>query len=65
MAKYTPPVKAGETYDVTIQNLGEKGDGIAKINKFAVIIPGTEIDKTYKIRIKKVLDKYAFAEIAE
>ena len=35
------PVKEGETYDVTIEGIGEKGDGIAKIQGFVIVVPLT------------------------
>ena len=33
------PVKEGDTYDVEIESVGEKGDGIGKIEGYVVIVP--------------------------
>lgn len=61
--KYTPPVKVGDTLKLTIENLGGKGDGISMYKGFAIIIPKTELEKSYTVRIVKVFNKYAFAEV--
>ena len=62
---YNKPVKATDELQVTIINLGERGDGIAEVDKFIIIVPETQLDKTYKIRIKKVFPKYAIAQSIE
>lgn len=62
-SKYTQPVKALDVIKVTIQNLGDKGDGIARHENFVIIVPQAQIEKTYEVRIKKVFPTYAIAEI--
>ena len=57
------PVKVGDEIEVKIEAVGEKGDGIAKVSGFVIFVPGTEVGKTYKIRITRVLQKVAFAEV--
>jgi len=57
------PVKVGEELDVTIEAVGEKGDGIAKKNGFVIFVPGAQQGDTVKIRITKVFKKMAFAEV--
>ena len=59
------PVKKGEEFNVVIETLGDKGDGIAKIAKLAIIIPGTKIGDEVKIRITHVSGKFAFAKVVE
>ena len=54
------PVKAGETYDVTIEGIAQKGDGIAKVEGFVVFVPGTKVGDKIKIKVEKVLRKFAF-----
>jgi len=58
------PVREGEVIDVKIEAVGEKGDGIARVNGFVVFVPGKKEGETAKIRITKVLRKVAFAEVA-
>ena len=57
------PVKVGEELDVTIEAVGEKGDGIAKKNGFVIFVPGVQQGDVVKIRITKVFKKMAFAEV--
>ncbi|MBI4449153.1 TRAM domain-containing protein [Candidatus Woesearchaeota archaeon] len=59
----TAPVKVGEELDVTIEAVGEKGDGIAKKSGFVIFIPGVKQGQTVRIRITKVLSKVGFAEV--
>jgi len=59
----TPPVKVGEELDVTIEAVGEKGDGIAKKNGFVLFIPGVKEGQQAHIRVTKVLRKVGFAEV--
>ena len=59
----TPPVKVGEELDVTIEAVGEKGDGIAKKNGFVLFVPGVKEGQQVHIRVTKVLRKVGFAEV--
>jgi len=33
------PVEAGETYDVVIEDIAKKGDGIARVDGFVIFLP--------------------------
>ncbi len=57
------PVKEGDTYDVTIEGIGEKGDGIAKIQGFVIVVPKTQQGQRVKIRITAVRGKVSFGEV--
>ena len=57
------PVREGDVKNVTIETVGEKGDGIARVNGFVVFVPGKKEGETVKIRITKVLRKVAFSEV--
>ncbi len=57
------PVKVGEEYDVTIEGVGGKGDGIAKIKGFVLFIAGAKKGENVKIRITKVFRNVGFAEV--
>ena len=60
----TPPIEEGQVIDdLMIIGLGRKGDGIGKVNNFVVIIPQTEVNQTYKVKITKVMSTVAFGEI--
>lgn len=58
-----PPVKEGERYHVRIESLGRGGDGVAKIRGFVIFVPNTKVGDEVDITIKKVKERFAFAEI--
>ena len=59
-----PPVSEGETCEVEIENLGDQGDGIAKIDRgYVVIVPDTEVGERVTVRISEVRENVAFAEV--
>jgi len=57
------PVNVGDELEVTIEAVGEKGDGIAKKEGFVLFIPNTKQGDRVKIRVTKVLRKVGFAEV--
>ena len=59
----TPPVQVGDELEVNILAVGEKGDGVAKVNGFVLFVPGTKEGETVRIRVTKVLSKVGFAEV--
>lgn len=65
MSRYendSPPVKEGDQFDVTIESVGEKGDGVAKKDGFVLFIPGTSSGERIKVKVTKVLKSVGFAE---
>ncbi len=60
-----PPVSVGDIREVKIVAMGSGGDGIAKVNGFVVFVPGTKVGDDVKIKVTKVLKKFAFAEVVE
>jgi len=59
------PVKVGETYEVEIKSVGEKGDGIARVSGFVLFVPNVKKGDYVKIKVTKVLPKVGFAEVVE
>ncbi len=55
----------GETYEVRIDAVGSKGDGIAKKDKYTIYVPSTVKGDKVKIKIKKITGNLAFAEFIE
>lgn len=55
----------GETYEVMIDAVGSKGDGIAKKDKYTIYVPNAVKGDNLKIKIKKITGNLAFAEIVE
>lgn len=58
-----PALVIGNTYDVIIEDLGKKGDGIAKIDKYIIFVPGTTKGTSVKIRIENISGTSAFAVV--
>jgi predicted RNA-binding protein with TRAM domain len=56
------PVKQGEEYDVTIEDVGARGDGFARVQNFVVFVPGTSKGEQCRIRVNSVHPKFALGE---
>ncbi|MBU0665778.1 MAG: TRAM domain-containing protein [Nanoarchaeota archaeon] len=57
------PVNEGEEYDVKIEAVGEKGDGIARVKGFVLFVPNTKEGDEIRVKVTKVLRKVGFAEM--
>jgi predicted RNA-binding protein with TRAM domain len=61
-----PPVDEGEVRTVSVEALGDQGDGIAKVDRgYVVIVPGGEPGEEPTVRIEQVRQNVAFAEIID
>lgn len=58
-----PTVKEGDVVPVTITDIGKKGDGIAKIERYTIFVPGTAKGSTVKIKIEKIIGTTGFARL--
>jgi len=62
----TPPVEEGETRRVEIEDLGEQGDGVTRVERgYVVIVPDTDQGERVAIEITDVRENVAFAEVTE
>jgi Predicted RNA-binding protein, contains TRAM domain len=59
------PVSEGKTYDVKIEDIAQKGDGIARIEGYVIFVPDTVSGEEVTVKITRVLPKYAFATVVE
>jgi predicted RNA-binding protein with TRAM domain len=65
-ARQTPPVEEGEQRTVEIEDLGEQGDGLIRVERgYVVIIPDTKQGERVTIEITDVNENFAFAEVVE
>ena len=55
-------VEEGKEYEVRIDAVGSKGDGIAKLSKFTIFVPGVPKGEVVTIRVKRISGTLAFAE---
>lgn len=61
-----PPVEEGEVRDVTIESLGDKGDGIAKVERgYVVIVPDTRPGEEVTVEIEEARENVSFAAVVE
>ncbi|MEK6903047.1 MAG: TRAM domain-containing protein [Nanoarchaeota archaeon] len=63
MRKSFAPVRVGDVVDLTIEAVGEKGDGVAKVKGFVIFVPKAKQGETVKVKITRVLQKVGFGEI--
>ncbi len=59
------PVEEGQEVDVTVESVGRRGDGIARINNFVVFIPGTNEGDKVKVRITSIRGSFATGEVVK
>jgi translation initiation factor 2 subunit 2 len=57
--------KEGEVYEVTIKDIGKRGDGVAFFDKYVVYIPGAVKGSTVKVKIEKISGTIAFGRLVQ
>lgn len=56
------PVRENQELEVVIDDIGSRGDGIARIQGFLIFVPRSKIGERVKVRIVSVGEKFAVAE---
>lgn len=59
----TESLKEGQEYDLTIKDIGKRGDGVAFFDKYIIYIPGAVKGSTVKVKIEKISGTMAFARL--
>ena len=60
------PVTEGEVREVTVESLGDQGDGIAKVERgYVVIVPDAHPGDKLTVRIDRAQDNVAFASVVD
>jgi translation initiation factor 2 subunit 2 len=54
-------IREGDIIEITISDVGKKGDGVGKIFDYLVVVPGTVKGATVHAKITKISAKTAFA----
>jgi predicted RNA-binding protein with TRAM domain len=57
------PVALGEELEVEISELSPKGEGIAKNQGFVIYVAGTKLGDRVKVKITRITDKAANAQV--
>ena len=61
-----PPVEVGDVLTVEIEDIGEQGDGIARVDgEFVIFVPNTEIGDEETIEVTHVVETYAFGHVID
>jgi predicted RNA-binding protein with TRAM domain len=55
-------VKENQELEVVIDDIGSRGDGIAKIQSFLIFVPRSKIGERVRVRIVSLTGKFAVAE---
>lgn len=56
-------IEVGDIYEVEIEDIGDKGDGLARIGEgYIVFVPGTNIGDKVTVEITEARETVAFAE---
>ena len=60
----SPPVEEGEQLDVEIEDIGERGDGIARVGPgYVIFVPGTDLGDRVTIEVTRTRERFGFAEV--
>lgn len=57
-------LQEGETYELVIEDVGKRGDGLARKGNMIIYVPGTVKGSRVKVFVEKVDGKIAFGKIA-
>jgi predicted RNA-binding protein with TRAM domain len=57
------PVQVGQEYDVDIQEMSRRGEGIARIQGLVIFVKNTKPNEHVKIRITRISTRFAEAEV--
>ena len=63
VASTVEKLKAGSEYELTIKDIGKRGDGVAFFDKYVVYVNGAVKGSTYKVKIEKISGNVAFGRI--
>jgi len=59
------PVEEGKEYEVDIKEISRRGEGIARIEGFVVFVPNTKAGDHVKVKVTKVSNRFATAEVIQ
>lgn len=59
------PVEVGKEYDVDVQEMSSRGEGIARIEGLVIFIPNAKTGDHVKIKILRISRRFAEAQVVE
>ena len=57
-----PPIWRGQELEVVVDDIGSRGDGIARMHNYMIFVPGSKVGERVKVKIVSVGGKFAVAE---
>jgi len=57
------PVELGKEYDVDVQEISRRGQGIARIKGFVIFIPNAKPSDRVRVEITRISPRFAEAEV--
>jgi predicted RNA-binding protein with TRAM domain len=57
------PVELGKEYDVDIEEISRRGQGIARIKGFIIFVPNTKPNDRVRVKITKISQRFAEAKV--
>jgi predicted RNA-binding protein with TRAM domain len=64
-ASARPAVQEGESYEVTIEDLGKRGDGVARYEGFLIFVEGAMRGQTVRVKVDRINGNMAFAHVVQ
>jgi len=58
-------LKEGNIYDLTIKDIGKRGDGVAYFDKYVIYVPGAVKGSVVKVKIEKISGTVAFGHVQQ
>jgi len=59
------PVEVGKEYEVDIQELSRRGEGIARIEGLVIFVPNAKQGEHVKVKVTRISRKFAEAEVVD
>jgi 23S rRNA (uridine2552-2'-O)-methyltransferase len=63
--RVTAPVAEGDRLEVDIEDEGDEGDGIAKVDGYTLFVPGADAGETVEVRVTDCKPRFGFAELVD
>ena len=57
------PVEVGKVYEVDIQEMSRRGEGIARIQGLVIFVPNAKQGEHVKIKVTRISSRFAEAEV--
>jgi 23S rRNA (uridine2552-2'-O)-methyltransferase len=63
--RITAPVSEGDVVEVTIDDVGSEGDGVAKIDGYTLFVSDTETGDEVRVRVTDLKPNFGFADVVD